>query len=136
MQFQCKRTYGYVKTDNNKYYRIGADGKNEEVESGDADTKVGVLNPATFKLNVSGAVSSKGKVLDQATFQLNFGDGVEFSSNSSASVFLVKLEDNGIFLSSEDYNTAITDSKKYIWIMAVSNTFVFDNIFNGMYITI
>jgi hypothetical protein len=130
MQFQCKRTYGYVKTDNNKYYRIGADGKNEEVESGDADTKVGVLNPATFKLNVSGAVSSKGKVLDQATFQLNVEDGVDFSDESSASVYLVKLEDNGVFLSSEDYNTAITNSKTHIWIISVSNTFVFDNIFN------
>jgi len=136
MQFQCKRTYGYVMTYSDKYFRIGADGKNEEIEFGDPDTTVGVLNPATFKLNISGAVNSNGKVLDLATFQLNFEDGVEFSDESSASVYLVKLEDNGIFLSSEDYNTAITNSKTHIWIISVSNTFVFDNIFNGMYITI
>jgi len=33
----CKRTYGYVKTDT-KSYRIGADGKNEDILTGNADT--------------------------------------------------------------------------------------------------
>jgi len=33
----CKRTYGYVKTDT-KSYRIGDDGKNEDILTGKADT--------------------------------------------------------------------------------------------------
>ena len=105
----CKRTYGYVKTDTN-YYSIGADGKNEEVVAGPADTRAGVLDPATFKLNV--------------------GDGVEFVSDGNGSIYLVELRDNGLFLSTEDYKKAILSETHFI-LEAVSNAFIFSNFNSG-----
>jgi len=124
---QCKRTFGYVKTDNNRYYRIGADGKNEEVVSGDADTSIGVLNPATFKLNISGIPSPGDKVMDPSTYKLNIENGVDFVSDGNGSSYFVELFNNGIFLSSEDYNTANAVSKTYIVIRTVSNTIFYIN---------
>jgi len=109
---RCVRTYGYVKTDNNKYYRIGADGINEEIVAGTADTTTGVLNPSTFKLNV--------------------GDGVEFVSDDNSSSYLVELLDNNIFLSSEDYSIANAVFKTHIIIWAISNTFIYKNFYDGM----
>ena len=125
---KCKRTYGYVKTDNNRYYRIGADGINEEVVSGDADTTSGVLNPATFKLNVLGTIGPRNGVIDPDTYKLNIENGAEFVSDDSGSSYFVELANNGIFLSSKDYEIANTPSKTIISIMAVKNTFIFNNV--------
>jgi len=128
----CKRTYGYVKTGTN-YYSIGANGKNEEVVAGPADTSAGVLNPATFKLNVSGASKLVSAMLDSDVFEENVKNGFDFVvSGGIASVYLVELADNGIFLSTEDYNTAKTASKTHIAINAVGNVFVFDNTYESM----
>jgi len=128
----CKRTYGYVKTDT-KSYRIGADGKNEEVVRGPADTTSGVLNPANFKLNVSGVSKLLEGYLDSDVFKLNVENGFEFvDSGYIDSVYLVELADNGIYLSTEDYNTAIAASKTHIAINAVRNAFVFDNTYESM----
>ena len=124
---QCKRTYGYVKTDNNKYYRIGADGVNEEVVSGNSVSTAGVLNPATFKLNISGIPSPGDKVMDPATYKLKIKNGVDFVSDGNGSSYFVELFNNGIFLSSEDYNTANAVSKTYIVIRTVSNTIFYIN---------
>ncbi|KAG4097196.1 hypothetical protein H8356DRAFT_1351700 [Neocallimastix lanati (nom. inval.)] len=125
---KCKRTYDYVKTDNNRYYRIGADGINEEVVSGDADTTSGVLNPATFKLNVLGTIGPRNGVIDPDTYKLNIENGAEFVSDDSGSSYFVELANNGIFLSSKDYEIANTPSKTIISIMAVKNTFIFNNV--------
>jgi hypothetical protein len=59
---------------------------------------------------------------------LNIENGAEFVSDDSGSSYFVELANNGIFLSSKDYEIANTPSKTIISIMAVKNTFIFNNV--------